>query len=207
MMIMDEHIGQNLVPLQIGGSRLPLFWIHCDQSNLYLAKYLGPAQPLYAFKHQGRHGERVRYTEVETIATHYLQQLRAIQTEGPYFLGGYSFGGTIAFEMAQQFRARGENVGLLFMIDSLYPGTHVENLSPAGTASFSVGVPRTAAYRQEIHRHLGNLSRLKPRDMMKYFTARVTSKLEGRMAPAITALKKILIRMYLTMDRPLPFWL
>src|SRR5438093_12087965 len=151
---MDEHSWPNLVPIQLVGSGLPLFWIHGDRSNTYLPKYLGPAQPLYAFKHQGRHGERARYTDVETIATYYEQQVRSIQAEGPYFLGGYSFGGTLALEMAQQLRPRGENVALLFMIDSLYPGTQAENLS-------SEGLSRPATYRQELHRHLDNVSRLK----------------------------------------------
>src|SRR5205085_2838295 len=108
-------------------------------------------------------------------------QVRRIQAEGPYFLGGYSFGGTLAFEMAQQLRARGENVALLFMIDSLYPGTHTETLSSAGMPCPSASISRSAAYRQEIHRHIDNVSRLKPRHMMKYFAVRVTNKLEEKM--------------------------
>jgi len=61
------------------------------------------------------------------IAAHYLSQLREVQAEEPYFLGGYSFGGTIAFEMARQLQAGGEKVAFLFIIDSLSPGTDLKH--------------------------------------------------------------------------------
>jgi thioesterase domain-containing protein len=56
------------------------------------------------------------------MAAHYLEEIRAIQPEGPYFLGGLSFGGTVAFEMAQQLHAQGEQVGLLFLFDTFPAG-------------------------------------------------------------------------------------
>ena len=132
----------NLMPIRTEGGckRRPLFWIHGDSSDAFLKDYLDPDQPLYAFKHQGRHGERVLHTHVETIAAHYLAQIFTVQTEGPYFLGGYSFGGTVAFEMARQLQTKNQTVGLLFIINSLCPGTHAQHpWAPPGSET-RVGV-------------------------------------------------------------------
>src|SRR5262245_15113300 len=103
----------NLSAVQTAGSKPPLFWVHGDASNNYLPEFLVPDQPIYVFKHQGRHGEPIFYKEVQAIAAHYLRQIQTLQYRQPYFLGGYSFGGTIAFEMAQQLQESGEKVALL----------------------------------------------------------------------------------------------
>jgi thioesterase domain-containing protein len=58
---------------------------------------------------------------VEAIASRYLAEVRAAQRSGPYLLGGWSFGGLVAFEMAQQLRAAGETTALLALIDSHAP--------------------------------------------------------------------------------------
>ena len=55
------------------------------------------------------------------MATHYLDEMRTVQRQGPYCVGGFSFGGLVAYEMAQQLLARGEEVGLLVLFDT-YPG-------------------------------------------------------------------------------------
>jgi thioesterase domain-containing protein len=54
------------------------------------------------------------------MATRYLDEIRTVQPRGPYSLGGFSFGGLVAYEMAQQLLARGEEVGLLVLFDT-YP--------------------------------------------------------------------------------------
>jgi oxalate---CoA ligase len=76
---------------------------------------------MYGLQAQGLDGKQPRLNRVEDMAAHYLREIRAIQSEGPYFLGGLSFGGTVAFEMAQQLHAEGERVGLLFLFDT-FPG-------------------------------------------------------------------------------------
>jgi thioesterase domain-containing protein len=55
------------------------------------------------------------------MASHYVRELVALQPSGPYRLGGYCLGGTIAFEMAQQLQAQGERVGLVAMLDTYNP--------------------------------------------------------------------------------------
>jgi thioesterase domain-containing protein len=54
---------------------------------------------------------------VEAIAAEYLQRIRTLQPEGPYFLGGYSFGGVVVFEMAHQLHRQGQEVALLVLVN------------------------------------------------------------------------------------------
>jgi thioesterase domain-containing protein len=67
------------------------------------------------------------------IATRLVDDILMVQADGPFFLGGYSFGGLVALEMARQLLARGKSIGLLVLIDALGPGyprkrSHVERL-------------------------------------------------------------------------------
>jgi thioesterase domain-containing protein len=107
----------SLMPLNTAGPLTPFFWIHGDWSNALLPAMLGADRPLFALEHQAHDGRPARYTEVETIAAHYLEEIRAVHPRGPYMLGGYSFGSVIAFEMAQQLSRHHEEVALLFMLD------------------------------------------------------------------------------------------
>jgi amino acid adenylation domain-containing protein len=116
----------SLVPIKSTGSKPPLFCVHGAGGTVMvyreLAQNLEPDQPLYGLQAQGLDGKQPRLNRVEEMAAHYLREIQAIQLEGPYFLGGLSFGGTVAFEMAQQLRARGEQVGLLFLFDAFPRG-------------------------------------------------------------------------------------
>jgi thioesterase domain-containing protein len=86
---------------------------------------MGPTHPFYGLQARGLDGTQTHLTAIEEMASHYLREIASVQPRGPYFLGGFSFGGLVAYEMAQQLRARGEEVGLLVLFDT-YPG----NLNP-----------------------------------------------------------------------------
>jgi thioesterase domain-containing protein/acyl carrier protein len=109
----------SLVPIQLGGSRPPLFGIHYIYFK-ELSGYLGEEQPVYAL-HYGM-GEvtnrAISLPKMEDLASHYIQEMRSLQPEGPYFLMGLSAGGLIAYEMAQQLVAQGQQVDLLAMFDT-----------------------------------------------------------------------------------------
>jgi acyl carrier protein len=111
-----------LVPIQPSGSKPPLFCIHGGGGAVMvyreLALVLGTDQPVYGLQAQGLDGNQPCLTSVEDMAAHYMKEIRAVQPNGPYFLGGLSFGGTVAYEMAQQLCAQGEEVGLLFLFDT-----------------------------------------------------------------------------------------
>lgn len=108
---------KSLLWLQPRGSRNSFFWIHGQASDAVLPQYLGPDQPVYGVIHQSMDGKPASYTTVESIADHYLAEMRTVQPQGPYLLGGYCFGGLVAFEIAQRLTKRGEEISLLFLLD------------------------------------------------------------------------------------------
>lgn len=111
----------NLSAIQPNGNAIPFFCVHGDEANHFLPRYLGNDQPFYAFFHQGEDGKPIRFTKVPDIASHFINELRTVRPNGPYLLGGYSFGGIVAYEMAQQLRRSGEEVALLALFDTYDP--------------------------------------------------------------------------------------
>ncbi|TAE94721.1 MAG: hypothetical protein EAZ79_21670 [Oscillatoriales cyanobacterium] len=65
-----------------------------------------------------------RASQVEAIADYYINELVKVQPEGPYYLGGLSFGGIVAFEVAQKLAAKGQETALLVMFDSMLPSAY-----------------------------------------------------------------------------------
>jgi thioesterase domain-containing protein/acyl carrier protein len=121
----DEAVVPALVELQPRGSQPPFFCVHGVGGEVLafadLAQQMAPDQPFYAFQTRRVNGVQEPFRHVEPAAAHYLEELRAVQPEGPYYLGGFSFGGCVAFEMAQQLRAQGQQVALLAIIDQAAP--------------------------------------------------------------------------------------
>jgi amino acid adenylation domain-containing protein len=119
----------SLVPIQPRGSRPPFFCVHAHGGNVLnfkdLARCLGPDQPFYGLQAQGLDGSRPGHKSVEEMAAHYLKEMREVQPVGPYLLGGYCFGGKVAFEMAQQLHRHGQEVALLALIDAFAPGYRI----------------------------------------------------------------------------------
>ncbi|MBR8838803.1 MAG: amino acid adenylation domain-containing protein [Stigonema ocellatum SAG 48.90 = DSM 106950] len=114
-----------LVAIQPNGSKLPFFClpgVGGDPFYLYyLGRYLEQDQPLYSFEAYDLDRDLKPVTRIEDMASHYIQAMQAVQPQGPYFLGGHSFGGRVAFEMAQQLRHQGHIVALLVIIDITAP--------------------------------------------------------------------------------------
>ena len=115
----------SLVPIQPSGSRPPLFCVHPAGGTvlcyLDLARRLGTDQPIYGLEARGLDGTCTPSAQISEMATRYIDALRVVQPSGPYHLGGWCVGGTIAFEMASQLRQMGEVVKFLFLIDSYAP--------------------------------------------------------------------------------------
>jgi amino acid adenylation domain-containing protein len=115
----------SLVQIKRGGSLRPFFCVHAvgghAWSYLNLARHLDAEQPFYAFQSSGLRGEEFADLRIETMAAHYLTALREVQPVGPYALGGWSMGGVVAYEMAQQLTVEGEEVSLLALFDSYAP--------------------------------------------------------------------------------------
>ncbi|ARU62660.1 hypothetical protein CBW65_18030 [Tumebacillus avium] len=114
-----------LVNIQPHGSRTPFFCIHAVGGTVFsyseLAQALGPDQPFYGLQACGLEPEEEPFTSIEELAAAYLTAIRSIQPHGPYKIGAWSLGGTIAYELAQQLRQQGEQIERLALFDSLAP--------------------------------------------------------------------------------------
>ena len=114
-----------VVALKEGGEGIPFFCVHPVGGTVFcysrLAALLKNERPFYGIEAQGLDGSLPPLREVKSMARRYLAEVRAIQVEGPFLLGGWSFGGTVAFEMACQMQELGEEVGLLAILDSRAP--------------------------------------------------------------------------------------
>lgn len=114
-----------LVPLQASGSHAPFFCIHPMLGVVLpyyeLSRQLGVDYPFYGLQPFGLDGKQAPLTTIEAIAAYYIEAIQAIQPRGPYHLGGWSFGGLVAFEMAQQLKQAGHEVALLALLDTLAP--------------------------------------------------------------------------------------
>jgi amino acid adenylation domain-containing protein len=117
----------SLVPIKAGGSMPPFYCVHGVGGTILeyldLAKHLDADQPFYGLQAIGLDGKRpIEQLTVEQMAARYIEEIRAFQPRGPYYLGGSSFGGKVAYEMAQQLRAAGEEVAVLALFDTNGPG-------------------------------------------------------------------------------------
>ncbi|HEX7360856.1 MAG TPA: amino acid adenylation domain-containing protein [Bryobacteraceae bacterium] len=123
----NRHAGPRsaLVPMQPSGSNLPFFCVPGAGGNtiyLYnLSRELGADQPFYGLQGLGLDGEAAPHTSVEQMASHYLAAIQSLQPHGPYWLGGHSLGGWVAFEMARLLEQKGEAVAVLAILDTPAP--------------------------------------------------------------------------------------
>jgi thioesterase domain-containing protein/acyl carrier protein len=111
-----------LVEIHPAGTARPFFCVHPAGGDVLcfaaLARQLGPDQPFYGLQSRGMAGGDEPLTRVEDMAALYLEEVRKVQPQGPYSLGGWSLGALVAFEMARQLRTAGEEVALLTVLDS-----------------------------------------------------------------------------------------
>ena len=101
----------SLVPIQPAGDRTPLFWVSGGRGGVFgvtnLSFHLGSDQPVYAFQPRGVDGKSAPVLDIREMAAAYVGLMRDVQAAGPYAVGGHSFGGLVAFEMARQLEESG----------------------------------------------------------------------------------------------------
>jgi amino acid adenylation domain-containing protein len=197
-----------LIPLQAYGSKPPFFWIHGELSNASLPRYLGPDQPLYALVHQSQDGNPARFTTVEEIAGHYLEEVRTIQPSGPYLIGGFCFGALVAFEIAHQLRAQGEKIRLLVLMEP--SPLRNRSSSPVSRRAAVTGRPSwQRRIRNSGLRHLQNLRQIHRRDRLHYVWVRTVERLSalinGITSPPARALKRAVCWAYHSVGVPVPY--
>ncbi|HSF43076.1 MAG TPA: amino acid adenylation domain-containing protein [Thermoanaerobaculia bacterium] len=172
----------SLVTIQPRGSRPPLFFVHPIGGEvlvyLPLARHLGPDQPLYGFEAGALHEQAGKPpASIEEMAAGYGKALRAAHPHGPYLLGGWSYGGVVAFEMARQLREDGEEVPLVTLIDAAVPVGDPET-AEADTAALLFGLAREQA-------------RQRGKDLALTVDELRLASPEGRLARTLEALQEV----------------
>ena len=151
--------------IRTSGSRTPFF---CMPGLFDLAHCLGPDQPFYGLNLPELPGEPADWPRLEEIAASSIRAMLAVQPKGPYSVGGYSFGGVVAFEIARQLEASGEKVALLVLLDPDPP-------RPFRTSSFGFYVSRIIFHGRKI-------AGFNIKNKLGYFIDRLRSKKSEREA-------------------------
>ncbi len=163
-----------VIALRATGSKPPLFCLPGAGGHVFsyydLARLGDPERPFFGLPlpEPGR-GRPIPAT-IEGLAALYVPEVRKIQPEGPYHLGGYSFGGIVAYEIAQQLIAQGEEVALLALFDT-----------------WAKGYPRMLPWALRLPLHLRRMAAMRPAEMRSYLSGKVRSlacKAAGRARPA-----------------------
>lgn len=152
-----KHDWELLFTMRRGDDRPPMVWIHSAGGNLltyhHVTSGLDHGQPVLGIQAVGLDGGTEPLESVEEMAERYLGELRSAGVRPPFHLGGMSFGGLVAYEMARRLRAAGEPVGVVALFDT--------------NPRLDRGVPRLVRWRrqwgvdrQRLRFHLGNLVRL-----------------------------------------------
>jgi thioesterase domain-containing protein len=125
-----DHGASALVGIQPNGDGLPFFCVHPGGGNVLcyneLSNHLGFQRPFYGLQARGLTENQIPHTRIEDMAAYYIDAIRTVRPDGPYLLGGWSMGGVIAYEMARQLEAQGQQVSLLALLDAR-PVTSVDD--------------------------------------------------------------------------------
>jgi oxalate---CoA ligase len=151
-----------VVPIQSKGSKPPFFCVDAGPRYLSLARRLGTDRPFLGLLHPN-----ALATSIEAIAEFSVKLIRAVQPSGPYFVGGWCSAGLIAYEVAQQLLAQGQEVALLVLFDSVNPG-RLDELSVV-----RVIFVLTDELCRKIWFHLRSMTRLEFGDVPAYFLERL----------------------------------
>lgn len=188
----------SVVPIQKLGTRPPLFCVHGGGGHvlrfLPLALELGSEQPFYGLRSPDFEGVPGEVT-VERLAEIYLDEIRTVQKDGPYYLAGASFGGLVAYEMACRLEAQGQKVALVALFDTANP-----------TAYKSIRLRESLNYKTQsllfkLQRYRGRFVRA-PFSTLVRQGWEIINSIRARLAFLVWSAARAVCRW---MKRPLPF--
>jgi thioesterase domain-containing protein/acyl carrier protein len=121
----ENGVVDTLVPIRDGGTGTPFFCVHGFGGGVLgyaeLAGRLGDGQLFYGLQAHGMDGEDEPDMDVATMAARYIEAVRRVQPEGPYRLGGYCYGGVVAYEMARQLQEQGQETEIVAIFEGYAP--------------------------------------------------------------------------------------
>ena len=174
----------SLVPIRTGGSRPPLFCVHANGGAFFytkFTKYLSPDQPFFGIQARGLDGTEAPFTNIKEMASQYIREIRSVQPKGPYIISGFSMGGVVIYEMAQQLLRDGEEPSLVIFLNAASPD-YPEML---------------VNYNKSAFNKLKNFFELPSIEKFEYLKTRFSNLWHE-------SLDEILSRLYMLIKRPLP---
>jgi amino acid adenylation domain-containing protein len=186
-----------IIAIQPNGSESPFFCVHGGAgSTLFLqelARHLGPEQPFYGIEPEGMDGRQFQRPTVEQMAVHYLAEVRKVQSSGPYYLGGYCFGGLVAFEMARILQQQGEAAELVALFSAALRFNHkvkptIPGAAPRARNSFGTRLVRVAASPGRTVRNLVSWMYWKTVPHARKLSYRMRFALGRRIPPSMRAM-------------------
>ncbi|PAW78567.1 MAG: hypothetical protein B9S32_06495 [Verrucomicrobia bacterium Tous-C9LFEB] len=141
-----------LVPIQTSGQEPPFFCVAPILGTVFpyfeLARQLGPNQPFYGLQPRGLDGKQTPHDSIEAMAREFAEAIRSVQPQGPYRIGGWSFGSPVAFETARQLEAMGQTVSVVISLDGALPTPR--QIMPRSSLAKGVWWGMTALFRQTL---------------------------------------------------------
>lgn len=121
-----------VIPIRSTGHLPPLFCFHPVAGTIFcyvnLAKYLTYPAPIYGIQDPSNAAGKLLFDSMEDMAAAYIKEIKKVQKQGPYYLGGLSFGATLATEVARQLRANGDKIKVLFFFDGWAKFSEAHNI-------------------------------------------------------------------------------
>jgi amino acid adenylation domain-containing protein len=164
----DDDSWSPLVALKSAGTKPAFFFVHGLGGTVMrfhaLARHMAPDQPFLCFQAQGIDGKLPVLNNVDDMAELHLKYLRKAQPEGPYYLGGYSFGGLVALEVARRLMEAGQEIGLLALVDTYFAGQQSNSsllgrfFSLSSAQKLAYLKKRSTRYWRGIRRRIDSLS-------------------------------------------------
>jgi acyl-CoA synthetase (AMP-forming)/AMP-acid ligase II/cytochrome P450/thioesterase domain-containing protein/acyl carrier protein len=157
-----------LFELQPFAARRPFFCVPGALATGFslaaLSAAVGRDQPFYTFDPPGAAAGEAPLESLADLAARYLDAISEIQPRGPYHLGGHSFGGLVALEMARRLEARGEHVARLCLFDTAVPGPPPDDaalVAELTTVLAHVRGPRATPTDAEVRAYRANATALR----------------------------------------------
>ncbi len=189
---LETGFASPVIAIQSQGTKPPFFCFPGGVGTAFylhaLAHHLGKDQPFYGLQARGMDDQAIPFTDVKEMADYYIHALKTIQPVGPYYLGGHSFGGQVAFEISQQLQQQGDEIGLLAIFD--IPAPLFNNLIVVGwddTKYMSEVVKLFEFFLKEnLDITYDDLKGLFPGEQLDYVTERLAKKLHVNPSRAAT---------------------